>query len=131
MYRPKDNASLRCLLEIAELSGRLMHWRLRLLEFYFEVRYKRGKANSQAYSLLGQPTLGETVVPVDEDISCFTADAGVAYGADIPMTDDQLAEAFALQEYNPSGGDCIANLPGGTLVRTDSRSIMLGYPPAS
>ncbi len=27
----------------------------------------------------------------------------VLYGPDIPMADDQLAEAFALQDYNPSG----------------------------
>ncbi len=43
-------------------------------------------------------------MPVDEEIPCFTADAGVVlYGPDIPIADDQLAEAFALQEYNPSG----------------------------
>ncbi len=69
--------SLRWLLEIAEQSGRLMRWRLRLSEFDFEVRYKKGKANSQADALSRLATLGETVVPVDEEIPCFTADAGV------------------------------------------------------
>ncbi len=81
-----------------------MRWRLRLSEFDFEVRYKKGKVNSQADALSRLATLGETVVPVDEEIPCFTADAGVVlYGPDVPMAVDQLAEAFALQDYNPSG----------------------------
>ncbi len=99
-----DHASLRLLLEIAERSGRLMRWGLRLSKFDFEVRYQKGKANSQADALSRLATLGETVLPVDEEIPCFTTDADVVlYGPDIPMADDQLAKAFALQDYNPSG----------------------------
>ncbi len=40
-------------LEIAEPFGRLMRWRLRLSEFDFEVRYKKGRATSQADACLG------------------------------------------------------------------------------
>ena len=46
-----DNAALHWLLTIDDPSGRLMRWRLRLAEFDFEVRYKKGKANTQADAL--------------------------------------------------------------------------------
>ena len=46
-----DHASLHWLLTIDDPSGRLMRWRLRLAEFDFEVKYKKGKENAQADAL--------------------------------------------------------------------------------
>ncbi len=72
-------------------------------------------------------TLGETVLPVYEEIPCFTVDAVVVlYGPYIPMADDQLVEAFALQDYNPSGEILSPISQEELLTRTDCRSIMLG-----
>ena len=66
-----DHAALRWLMEIAEPSGRLMRWRLRLGDFDFRIEYKKGNKNTQADALSRLKTLGETVVPIDEDIPCF------------------------------------------------------------
>ena len=58
-------------MEITDPSGRLMRWRLRLGEFDFDVKYKKGKLNTQADALFRLFTSGETTVPVDEEIPCF------------------------------------------------------------
>lgn len=46
-----DHATLHWLLTITEHSGRLIGWRLRLVELDFQVKYKNGKANQQADTL--------------------------------------------------------------------------------
>ena len=66
-----DQASLRWLLKIANPSGRLMRWRLRLSEFDFTVQYKRGLCNTQADALPRLATLGETKSDIDDEIPCF------------------------------------------------------------
>ena len=66
-----DQASLRWLMTIAEPSGRLIRWHLKLAEFDFEVLYKRGYINTQADALSRLPTAGETTVDVDDEIPCF------------------------------------------------------------
>ena len=58
-------------MEITDPSGRLMRWRLRLGEFAFDVKYKKGKLNTHADALLRLLTSGETTVPVDEEIPRF------------------------------------------------------------
>ena len=73
-----DQASLRWLMEITEPSGRLMRWRLRLSEFDFVVKYKKGVANTQADALSRLPSSGHTTVEVEEDIPCYTAEATIA-----------------------------------------------------
>ena len=55
-----DHSALRWLLTIRETSGRLMRWRLRLGEFDYEVRYKKGLLNTQTDALSRLSTLGET-----------------------------------------------------------------------
>ena len=66
-----DQASLRWLMTIAEPSGRLMRWRLRLSEFDFVVLYKKGKINTQADALSRLPTSGDTTSEIDDEIPCF------------------------------------------------------------
>ena len=66
-----DQASLRWLMTIAEPSGRLMRWRLRLSEFDFAVLYKKGKINTQADALSRLPTSGDTTSAIDDEIPCF------------------------------------------------------------
>ena len=72
-----DHSALRWLLEIAEPSGRLMRWRLRLSEFDFRVEYKKGCLNTQADALSRLQTLGETVPHIDHEIPCFLAESGL------------------------------------------------------
>ena len=56
-----DHASLRWLINVTDPSGRLIRWRLRLSEFDFKIKYKIGKANSQADALSRLLTEGENV----------------------------------------------------------------------
>ncbi|CDF38384.1 unnamed protein product [Chondrus crispus] len=69
-----DHASLRWLMNVKDPSGRLIPWRLRLSEFDFEIKYKRGKANSQADALSRLRTAGETVHEIDDEIPCFMSE---------------------------------------------------------
>ena len=58
-------------MDIAEPSGRLMRWRIRLSEFDFQVEYKKSKLNTQADALSRLATDGETTDDIDDDIPCF------------------------------------------------------------
>ena len=69
-----DQASLRWLLTTTDGTGRLMRWRLRLSEFDFDVKYKKGSKNSVADCLSRLRTLGETTTEVDDQIPCFNLD---------------------------------------------------------
>ncbi|CDF36773.1 unnamed protein product [Chondrus crispus] len=63
-----DHASLRWLMNVTDPSGRLIRWRLRLSEFDFEIKYKKGKANSQADALSRLLTQGGTVDEISDEI---------------------------------------------------------------
>ncbi|CAN8069586.1 unnamed protein product [Agarophyton chilense] len=66
-----DHSPLRWLLSITDPSGRLTRWRLRLSEFDFEVKYKKGLVNFEADALSRLKTMGETQGELDEEIPCF------------------------------------------------------------
>ena len=70
-----DHAALHWLLTIDDPSGRLIRWRLRLAEYDFEVKYKKGKANTQADALSRLNTSAETILSDDnDDIPVFLLD---------------------------------------------------------
>ena len=66
-----DHAALRWLLTIEEPSGRLMRWRLRLCEYTFTVKYKKGKANVHGDALSRLRTRAETVADDWDEIPSF------------------------------------------------------------
>lgn len=59
---------------ICDPNGRLMTFCRQLIKFHFQVVYKKGIQNNQADALFRLLTLGETTIPTDEDIPCFTAE---------------------------------------------------------
>lgn len=56
-----DHAALHWLLTIDDTSGRLIRCRLRLAEFDFENKYKKGKINTLVDTLSGLKTAGENI----------------------------------------------------------------------
>ena len=62
-----DHAALHWLLTIDDPSGRVIRWRLRLAEYDFEVKYRKGKINTQADALSRLNTAAETIVHDDSD----------------------------------------------------------------
>ncbi|CDF40678.1 unnamed protein product [Chondrus crispus] len=69
-----DHSSLRWLMNVTDSSGSLILWRLRLSEFDFEIKYKKGKVNTKADALSRLLTKGETSNDVDEEIPCSMQD---------------------------------------------------------
>jgi hypothetical protein len=70
-----DHNSLRWVLNLANAQSRLARWRLRLLEFDFEVQYAPGKEYHGAETLSrlrpSDPSLAEPPTAVDTEIPCF------------------------------------------------------------
>lgn len=60
-------------MNLTDASGRFMRWRLRLSEFYFEIKYKKGIPNEQADAISLLTTEGGAIVDVEEyEIPCYT-----------------------------------------------------------
>lgn len=56
-----DHATLPWLLTVDDPSARLIRWCLQLAEFHFEVKYKKGRINTQAVALSRLQTSRETI----------------------------------------------------------------------
>ena len=90
-YRP-------CLVEVVDERDRpkweINPWRLCLSELDFEIKYKKGRANSQSEALSRLLTKGETVDAIDDEIQCFMVEpAGATKDEeeDFERLDDILA----------------------------------------
>ena len=66
-----DHDALRWLLTLSDTSGRLMRWRLRLSEFYFEIQYRSGRVHQVPDALLRLTRPGSDPKPVDDEIPTF------------------------------------------------------------
>ena len=91
-----DQSSLRWLMEITEPAGRLMRWRLRLSEFNFVVKYKKGLLNTQADALSRLRTSGDTTVDVDDEIPCYTVDTPDTQDYDVDFGEVDFEEGDLL-----------------------------------
>lgn len=89
-------------MNIAEPSGRLMRWRIRLAELEFEVNYETGALNTQADALSRLPTEGEALPqPEGKEIPCFSLLGGS-------------------REFMPSNPNCYPTWNKGTYIDESS-----------
>ncbi len=54
-----DHQALKWMMDLTDVGGRLARWRLRLLEFDFTVRYKKGLKNTIADAYLASQHTGK------------------------------------------------------------------------
>ncbi len=66
-----DHQALRWMLDLTDASNQLARWRLRLLEFDFTIRYKRGARNQIAHAVSRLPTFAPPEAEVDLEIPLF------------------------------------------------------------
>lgn len=66
IFRP-DNHTLRCILNPADATGRLAHWRVRLLELDFERVHRTGVKHKAADALSSVPTVGIDSIELEEE----------------------------------------------------------------
>lgn len=69
-----DHFSLRCLTNISDPSGRLVWWRLPLIENDVDVIYKKGAQNTQTEALSRLPTDGQALTMEEDETPCFMVD---------------------------------------------------------
>ena len=131
-----DHHSLRWVLAgtRTESHGRLERWRLRLLEFDFEVQYRPGIVHQAADALSRLPTDAEDTDPVEDDIPTLAVESTCAL-TPTPSRRDQLAQQANMspitreefvdeqerdemcQEFRRTGGRQFDFDPSGILVR--------------
>ena len=104
-------------MEITEPSGRLMRWRLRLSEFHFVVKYKKGLLNTQADALSRLATSGETTVDIDDEIPCYLAETPEHCEENLEFSDINFAEGDELLAMS-------LDVPTGDQAATVSREEM-------
>ena len=90
-----DHQALKWMMNLTDVSGRLARWRLRLLEFDFTVKYRKGAANAIADAVSRLPTNNECSVAPNVDVPCFTIET-------IPGTEGSNCECITLSTM-PSG----------------------------
>lgn len=67
----KDHRAVNWLFNISEPSGRLTRWRLRLSEFFFEIKYKKGADKHHINALSSLLTGSQNIAHEDDDIPAF------------------------------------------------------------
>ncbi len=58
-------------MNLTDVSGRLAKWRLRVLEFDYTVKFKKGAKNTVADAVSHLPTYGKTRTDPDLEIPCL------------------------------------------------------------
>ena len=66
-----NHGPLQWILNLADAAGRLARWRLRLLEYEFDVQYNPGREHHLADGMSRLPTGGGDVAEIDDEIPCF------------------------------------------------------------
>jgi RNase H-like domain found in reverse transcriptase len=86
-----DHDSIQWVLNLADAQGRLDRWRLRLLEFDFEVQYSPGKAHHGKDTMSRLPSTDPEIMSlpkaIDTEILCLTVGNALLNPRLLPMED--------------------------------------------
>jgi hypothetical protein len=122
-----DHHSIRWVLNLSDAQGRLARWRLRLLEFDFEVQYTPGRAHHGADTMSrlrpGEHSPCVADEPVEAEIPCFAL---------APVPDPHLLPAEnlrALQETDPTAKISFTSLGAPDLSTTIRWALWGTYSP--
>lgn len=64
-----DHYALYWLINVIETLARITRCRIHLVEYTFEIKYKRGKENQFAYEMQRIQYIGEIVISNEDDIT--------------------------------------------------------------
>ena len=102
-----DHAALRWMFNLSDASNRLARWRLRLLEFDFEIKYRKGANNTVADAISRLPTYGHTNRAADLDIPCLNIELSSSKLAVVHHVD---SASLSLNDWDPCHCPCDAHL---------------------
>ena len=100
-----DHAALRWMFSLADATNRLARWRLRLLEFDFEIRYRKGAENTVADVISRLPTFGHTMVDPDLDIPCLCTEILAAAAPPLHITDFADVRSWSRNDWELAHDD--------------------------
>ena len=102
-----DHDALRWILNMADATGKLARWRLRLAEYEFDVVHRAGVKHQAADALSRLPTDGEDKAPLDDEIPVLV----------IQHDDEQTVSTVVCvhEQYETTDGPAI-ELPDGALT---------------
>lgn len=95
-----DHQALCWVMSMANASGRLARWRLRLLEHDFTIHYRKGLKNQVADAVSRLPTLGETATTPDLDIPCFVVEGAISTYVEGASGNRLRREEFDFEAYD-------------------------------
>ncbi len=91
-----DHAALRWILNLSTSGKRLERWRLRLLEYDFEVQYRPGHQHHAADLMSRLPSDGQDSDPIDHSIPCM--DAACIHAVEESLADTDFSDAAEAEE---------------------------------
>ncbi len=106
-----DNAGLARIFYLTDASNRLARWRLRLQEFDFHIKYRKGAANTVADSISRLPTFGCTNIDTDLDIPCLLVDKSPGDKSTITTTCKIDNSSWIPSDWDPEPPVVGAKLP--------------------
>lgn len=121
----KNHHALNWLFNITDPYRRLTRWILRLAEFDFKMKYKKGANNHHTDGLSRLLTGSSTVGHVDGDITAFHLGDGkdlYMYSSDITFEESTIDNEEGLESWNPNTRHPIKYSHSKTLATTNHNS---------
>jgi len=113
-----DHNALRWLMNVTDLSGRLVRWRLRLSEFDYTIAYRPGRVHQVPDALSRIRTEGLDTEPLDDAIPCLLFGQGRT--VDVEILEEDLDEPDFFDPYRARTPEGVPFSKGESVLLTDS-----------